>query len=525
MQPNESTDVVIAGGGPVGLFLASELRRHGLAVTVVERLTEPSRQIKAGSVGPQGARLLDQRGLLDAFPQPDLAALFGSATGGPHRPVGHFAGLWLLRGVPGATTQPVLAPQHEVEAVLDRYARSLGVRLLRGHELEGFDDTGAGVTTHVTGPRGPWDLTARFLVGADGGRSLVRKHAGIGFEGTDATITGHQALVDIAEPSPLAKGWHRTQHGMIVSGPGPGRVLTVEFDGPPSHRDAQADRHAQADRDAPVTAAEIQASLRRVSGTDVTVTTLHTGTRWTDNTRLATDYRNGRVLLAGDAAHVHPPFGGQGLSLGLQDAANLGWKLAAAILGWAPRGLLGSYLTERQPAAAAVLANTRAQIALMRPDPQTTALRDLFTHLLALDDANAYLSAVMAGENLPYRMSTDVAGAGTMVEDQPIHTAAGQTRLYELLRQPCGLLLDTSIDRRWTSTGSGWGDRVQVVCDPRGGRSLLVRPDGVLAWNDQDPHGLDAALRTWFGSASTQPARPPTSDDDTPRTAPASLHR
>lgn len=499
MQPQDSIDVLVVGGGPVGLFLAAEASRYGLAVTVVERLTEPSRQIRAGAVGPQGARLFDQRGLLDSFAEPDLAALFGSGAGGaPARPVGHFAGLWLLRGAPGATTPPIFAPQHEVEVVLDRHVRQQGARLLRGHELAGFVDTGDGVTAQVVGPGGRRELTAAFLVGADGGRSLVRRQSGICFDGTDPTITGRQGLVEIADPNPLAKGWHRTQRGMVVFGPDPRRILTVEFDGPP------------ADRDAPVTATEIQTSLRRVSGTDVTVTALHTGTRWTDNTRVARDYRHGRVLLAGDAAHVHPPFGGQGLTLGLQDAANLGWKLAATLQGWAAPGLLDSYHSERQPAAAAVLANTRAQVALMRPDPQTTALRDLFAELMALDDANAYVSALMAGLDRPYPMSSSVPGAGVFVEDQPIHALDRPTRLYELLRAPGGVLLDTTTDGRWAATASGWSDRVRTVRDPRAGRSVLVRPDGVLAWTDQDQRGLDTSLHTWFGTADEPTATPGT---------------
>ena len=495
---SDEIDVLVVGGGPVGLFLAVEASRYGLSVTVVERLTEPSRQIKAGAVGPQGARLFDQRGLLDAFAKPDLAALFGSVSGDvPVRPVGHFAGLWLLRGAPGERTPPIFAPQHEVEVALDRHARRQGVRLLRGHELIRFVDTKYGVTARVAGPDGQCELAARFLVGADGGRSLVRRQSGIPFDGSDPTITGRQGLVEIAEPNPLAKGWHRTGQGMVVLGPDPRRILTVEFDGPPP------------DRDAPVTAAEIQASLRRVSGTNVTVAALHTGTRWTDHTRLARDYRHGRVLLAGDAAHVHPPFGGQGLTLGLQDAANLGWKLAATLQGWAGPGLLDSYHSERRPAAAAVLSNTRAQVALMRPDPQTTALRELFAELMALDDANAHVSTLMAGMGRPYAMSSDVPGVGTVVDDLPVQAPHGRTRLYELLRATGGVLLDTTTDGRWVTMASGWSDRVRPVLDPHADRSLLIRPDGVLAWTDQDPHGLDTSLHTWFGDAANQPTTNP----------------
>lgn len=394
MSLHNPLDVIIVGGGPVGMFLAIELRRLGRDVTVIERLAEPSRQIKAGSIGPQSARTLADRGLADKINQVDLAALMGkpavqradtARSAGP--PVGHFGGLWLLRGDPGQTTPPIIAAQHDVETMLNAEAVAYGVTVLRRHELESFTDDGDRVHARITGPGGALELTADFLVGCDGGRSTVRKRAGFAFTGTDGTITGRQAVVDIVEPVPLEKGWHRTEHGMIVFGPGPRRVLTVEFDGPPD------------DRDSPVNREEIEDSLRRVSGTNVEVAALRTGTRWTDTARLADTYRRGRIFLAGDAAHVHPPFGGQGLSLGLQDAATLGWKLVAHFDGDATDDLLDSYTAERRPAAETALDNCRAQVAIMRPDPQTTALRNLFAELMEFDDANALVSRRMAGES------------------------------------------------------------------------------------------------------------------------------
>jgi 2-polyprenyl-6-methoxyphenol hydroxylase-like FAD-dependent oxidoreductase len=492
-------DVVISGAGPVGLMLAGELRRGGASVAVIERLSKPSQQIKAGSVGPQSAELFDQRGLLDAFPPVDLA-IFGAAGGAaPARAAGHFAGLWLLRGAPEIRTLPVFAQQAAVEAVLERYASGLGATIAREHEVVGISDTGDRVRVSLTSAGGPAEIAARYVVGCDGGRSLVRRAGGFDFPGTDPTITGRQALVDIAEPNPLAKGWHRTDRGMIVFGPGPSRVLTVEFDGPP------------ADRDGPVTAAEVQASLRRVSGTDVTVTALHTGTRWTDNTRQATPYQRGRLLLAGDAAHVHPPFGGQGLSLGFMDAANLGWKLAATLAGTAPPGLLDSYTAERHPAAQAALANTRAQIALMRPGPQVSALRDLFTELMAYDDANQHVSRLMTGVDQPYPVGGEHPESGRMAGDRlidvPSGPGGGSCRLYELLREPGGLLLDGSEDRRWSAAAAGYDGRVRTVTTTAGTESLLVRPDGIVAWgqikgaaaSDGDAKQLSAELARWFG--------------------------
>ncbi|MER7282334.1 FAD-dependent monooxygenase [Dactylosporangium sp. NPDC000244] len=473
MELKHSYEAIVVGAGPVGLFLAAELRRYGVDVVVLERLAEPSQQIKAGSVGPSSAEVFDQRGLLERFPSPDPAVLAAVGSG---RPLGHFAGLWLLRGAPELRTMPVFAQQPQVEAVLESYARELGVPVLRGYEVTGL----AGERVEVTHAGSATTVTGRFVVGCDGGRSTVRRLAGFGFEGTPATITGRQALVDIAEPNPLAKGWNRTGTGMIVDGPGPQRVLTVEFDGPP------------ADRDRPLDRAEIEASLRRVSGTDVVVESLVTGTRWTDNTRLATTYRRGGVLLAGDAAHVHPPFGGQGLNLGFQDAANLGWKLAATIAGWAPEGLLDTYGDERAPVAAAALANTRAQIALMRPDPQTSALRELFADLLAYDEPNAHLSRLMTGVDRPYPIASDHPAAGRVVADRPV----GSSRLYELLRAPGGLLLDATPDGAGARAASAWAGRVSAVPGPE---NLLIRPDGVVAWGGATLDGLDKALETWFG--------------------------
>ena len=483
MQPQEYHDVIIAGGGPVGLFLAAELRRYDLDVAVVERATETVQQIKAGSVGSASAELFDQRGLLDRFAQPD-PALFAAMPDGV--PVGHFAGLWLLRGAPEVRTMPVLAQQHEVEAVLENHATAAGAHLLRGRELTGLSDDDGGV--RVTLDDGA-TVTARYLVGCDGGRSTVRKAAGFRFDGTGPTITGRQALVRIEEPNPLARGWNRTGAGMCVFGPGANRVLTVEFDGPPG------------DRTAPLTREEIEASLRRVSGTDVTVTELITGTRWTDNTRQVTTYRRGNVLLAGDAAHVHPPFGGQGLNLGFQDAANLGWKLAATVAGWAPDGLLDSYETERRPVAAAALENTRAQIALMRPDPQTTALRDLFAELLRYDEPNVHVSRLMTGVDRPYPTANRHPEAGRMAADRPV----GERRLHELLRTPGGVLLDATVDG---AAAALTADRPGPLTVVPATESLLVRPDGVLAWGATgqatDLHELDDALNRWFGKPRTR---------------------
>jgi 2-polyprenyl-6-methoxyphenol hydroxylase-like FAD-dependent oxidoreductase len=506
-----SSDVIVAGAGPVGLFLAAELRRFGVSVAVIERLAEPSQQIKAGSAGPQSAELFDQRGLLDQFPQPDLSMFAQARADGRPIPVGHFAGLWLLRGAPEIRTMPIFAQQRDIEIVLERHARAAGATILRDHEVVALvDEAPAGQASGGTAGRvrvtvahdgATADLSATYLVGCDGGRSLVRQLGGFDFPGTDPTITGRQAVVEIAEPNPLQRGWHRTERGMIVFGPGPGRILTVEFDGPP------------ADRTAPLDLDEVQASLRLVSGTDVTVTSLRTGTRWTDHARQASTYRRGNILLAGDAAHIHPPFGGQGLNLGLQDAANLGWKLAATIAGRGSSALLDSYTAERHPVAAAALANTRAQVALMRPDPQTSALRQLFADLLEYDEANQHLSLLMTGLDQPYPVAGSYPEAGRMVADRPVETADGSSRLHELLRSPAGLLIDGSADSRWSKLAAPAAGSLQVVAGSPGTDSLLIRPDAVVAWGaaaDAPDHDqaaladqLGAALALWFGEPAT----------------------
>src|SRR6202012_5300878 len=253
-----------------------------------------------------------------------------------------------------------VVPQREVEQILAAHAARLGVRVRRGVEVTGLrQDDG---TVRLETSAGP--LTARWVVGADGGRSTVRKLAGIGFPGTGLEITGYQAIADLDGAEALNPGWTWTPSGVYSYGPIPGRILTVQFTGPP------------ADRNAPAPGAEVQASIRRVSGAGVTVTALHgTATRWTDNARQAETYQRGRVLLAGDAAHVHSPFSGQGLNLGVGDAINLGWKLAATIRGGAPGGLLATYSAERHPIRAWVRDWTGGQVALMRGDPKTRELR------------------------------------------------------------------------------------------------------------------------------------------------------
>jgi len=521
-------DVVISGAGPVGLFLACELRAHGVRTVVVERRAAIDPTLKAGAVSGRGADILVRRGVVELLGDlPSIADLLGgrkpgagslqARTGGRGpMPRGHFAGLWILRGGSVATSALVLAPQQRIEEALEQRAVSLGSSIRRGHAVTGLSQDSSGVTVAVEGPDGPYDLRAGWLVGCDGGRSAVRKAAGFAFPGLDGVITGHQAIADFDDPDFFPMGWHRTEHGLMVRGPMPQRVLTVEFDGPP------------ADRDTPITREELQASVRRVSGTDVTITAVHSATRFTDNTRQAPTYRDGRVLLAGDAAHVHPPFGGQGLHLGLADAINLGWKLAATVRGWAPEGLLDTYTAERHPVGERVLHNTRAQVALLQPGPRVDALRDIFTELAETSEANRLLTDLMGELDVRYEASGDHALAGLYCSDLALRTAAGTTSVGSLSREGRGLLLDLADRADVRAAVRRWADRVDIVTGvaetatrentpdagdrtaEAGGTygagkdpvadAILIRPDGHVAWAGGDVSGLRDAVRRWFGA-------------------------
>jgi 2-polyprenyl-6-methoxyphenol hydroxylase-like FAD-dependent oxidoreductase len=499
-------DVVISGGGPVGLMLACELRLKNVDVLVVERLAEPDQTIKAGSVNLTAAEAFYRRGLLpavDAVVQQNFEQIqeFLKSRGGggpkPAIPVGHFAGIMVASngvdfGAPafrdvGPAAKVVVIQQQAVEAVLAERAAELGVEVRRGVEVTGFDADDDGVAVQLSEGK---PVRAGWLVGADGGRSFVRKHAGFDFPGTDPAVTGRQALAELTGTEALPAGWQHGNGGLYVHGPIPGRMLTVEFDGPPE------------DRDAPITAQELEDSFRRVSGADVRVTKVHSATRFTDNARQATTYRMGRVLLAGDAAHVHSPFGGQGLNLGIGDAVNLGWKLAATIHGWAPDGLLDTYTTERHPIGEWVLEWTRAQVALMRSDVRTKALRQVVTDLLLTDDGATYLAKKLSGvlHRYPIEGEHDLTGRGA-----PDFAFADGTRLGEHLQDGNALLLDLAENAELRETASAWAGRVTTLsakCDSEPALTgVLVRPDGHIAWAREDgaTTGLEAALRRWFG--------------------------
>ena len=496
-------DVIVVGAGPVGLLLAAELATGSARVVVVERLEDPSSTVKAGSINVASAELLARRGLLEALRTVQSEAADRLEAGGAPPEVvrvarrgvraAHFAGIMLnsdladqddprLAGHQDALDATFVS-QRDLESVLAAHAAAAGVCVRRGVSVTGVDQADEVVTVHTDA--GP--LTARWVVGCDGGRSVVRRAAAFQFPGSDAEITGRQAFVELVDDAGLQRGWQWGPGGVFCYGPMPGRIVTVEFDGPP------------ADRDAAVTREELQGSLRRVTGVDVTITEVRGGaTRWTDNARQATNYRQGRVLLAGDAAHVHSPFSGQGLNLGLGDAMNLGWKLAAVVAGRSPSDLLDTYTAERHPVGEWVLNWTRAQVALMRSDPKTGCLRDMVTDLINTTDGTTQLIGEISGvtRRLPLGGGHPMIGRTvadlTLQDGRPLHEAFATGKfVYVATSGSVGEV-------------SPWSDRVEVV---RAATTtpVLVRPDGVIVWASSTgtTDGLTDVLEQWAGRPLT----------------------
>ncbi|PSO16075.1 FAD-dependent monooxygenase [Bradyrhizobium sp. MOS003] len=479
-------DIVIAGGGPTGLMLAAELALAKVDVAVVERRADHSLvETRAGGLHARTIEVLDQRGVADRFlSEGHIVQLAGFA--------------WTrldISDLPTRHPYGLALRQNRFEAILADWVAGLAVPFYRAREVTGFaeDETGIDVTLS-SGET----LRASYLVGCDGGRSLVRKAAGIDFPGSSPTLSNLMAEVEMSEPPQLglrhdALGFH----GLSMTESG--RVLVVLTEatlartGEPSLRD-------------------LGEALVAVYGTDFGVNNPAWISRFTDAARQAVSYRKGRVLLAGDAAHIHHSVGGQGLNLGVQDAVNLGWKLAQVVKGFSPDSLLDSYHAERHPVAARVLKNTMAQIALLRRgDDGRKAARDVIADLLAIDEVRRRVGAMMSGLDIAYDLGEGHALLGRRMPDLDL-TVDGQTRkLFTLLHSARGVLLE--FGERGGTDMAPWKDRIDVVNAGTDGPwelpvigqvtapvAVLVRPDGHVAWvGDDGWHGLEEALTRWFG--------------------------
>ncbi|MFT3864950.1 MAG: FAD-dependent monooxygenase [Solirubrobacterales bacterium] len=502
-------EVLIAGGGPTGMMLAGELALAGIDVAILER--RPGRELagsRAGGLHARGIELLDQRGIAGRFLDegtPAQAATFASVT----LDIGDFPtrhpyalGLW----------------QNHIERIMAGWVRELGVPTYHGAEVSGFSQDDDGVEVELADGR---TARAGYLVGCDGGRSVVRKAAGIDFPGWDPTVSNLIAEVEVAvEPE---YGITRTELGISSlnrMGEGePVRVLVTERD---------------LDASGEPTLADLSEALVRVYGTDYGIHSPAWISRFTDMTRQAASYREGRVLLAGDSAHIHYPAGGQGIQNGMQDAVNLGWKLAQVVRGISPDELLDTYQAERHPATARSIRHTMAQTALLRPEARIEALRDAIAETMEMEEPRRHFAALISGLDVRYDLGGEHPLVGRRMPDLDLAIAAGEFRAYSLLHEGRPALINLG-EPGSLDVARPWAERVQLIDASYDGpwelpavgevaapTAVLVRPDGHVAWvGDGGDSGLAEALATWFGDPRPHPrcASPATANSASTRRA------
>jgi 2-polyprenyl-6-methoxyphenol hydroxylase-like FAD-dependent oxidoreductase len=492
--------VVVGGAGSTGLMLAGELALAGVDVVIVER--RPSQDLagaRAGGLHARTLEILDMRGIVDRFlSEGQVAQTAGFASvrldisDFPTR-YNYGLGLW----------------QNHIERILAGWVRELAVPILYGVEVTGFTQDDMGVDVALSNGQ---SLRAPYLVGCDGGRSLIRKTAGIEFPGWDASTSAIIAEVEMTETPQL--GMRRDARGIHGLGRRDYEIRNGEvvFNDEGTVRVMLTEAHVGATSEP--TLRELSEGLIAVYGTDFGIHSPTWISRFTDMTRQAAAYRAGRILLAGDAAHVHSPVGGQGLNTGVQDAVNLGWKLALVVAGTAPETLLDTYQAERHPVAARVLRNTMAQVALMRVDDRTEALREAMAQLLSMDEPRKRFAAMMSGLDIHYDLGEGHPLLGRRMPDLDLETASGAVRVFSLLHDARPVLLNLGERDNYDITP--WANRVRLIDAkysgvwelPALGRvappgAVLIRPDGYVAWvGDPAPQSLVEALTTWFGAPS-----------------------
>jgi 3-(3-hydroxy-phenyl)propionate hydroxylase len=489
--------VVIAGAGPTGLMLAGELALAGVDVAVVER--RPSQELsgaRALGISSRTIEVLDQRGIADRF-----------LSAGQTAQVTGFAGTRLdISDFPTRHNYGLALRQKHIERILAGWVTELDVRILYGREVTGFVQHDAGVDVALADGQ---SLRARYLVGCDGGRSLVRKTAGIDFPGCDPTTSSILAEVEMTEKPPY--GVHRSAAGIHAFGTSEfeirGSEIIYKDVGPIGVMVTEPNTTSTAEP----TLRDLKELLIAACGTDYGVHSPTWISRFTDMTRQAAQYRSGRVLLAGDAAHVHSPIGGMGLGTGVQDAVNLGWKLAQVIKGTSPDSLLDTYHAERHPVGARVLKNTMAQVALHREDDRTMAAREIVGDLLGMEEPRKHIAGMMSGLDIRYELGPGHPLLGRRVPDLDVVTASGVRRVFSFLHEAQPVLLNLGEPRAIDI--APWSDRVRYVDARYDGKwelpvlgevaapaAVLIRPDGYVAWvGDGTQQGLTEALTTWFG--------------------------